>query len=229
MDPVTNIDILALAAVGGFIPALVWLWFWLREDAHPEPWQYLSLVFVLGMIAVPLVIPFQQAIQDHLAFAPIIMFVLWAALEEVFKFGAAYFAALKSPVNDEPVDPVIYMITAALGFAALENTLYLIDPLSQQLIADSVVITNLRFVGATLLHVVSSAIIGLFLAFSFYKPRAKRTPYLLAGLLLATTLHAVFNIALMQPGGEAGMALSFGMTWVGALMLVILFERVKKL
>ena len=243
-------DVIALAALGGFIPALVWLWFWLREDKnHPEPWQYITLTFIAGMVAVPLVIPFQKALYPYLELtyfvAPMLVLFLWAFLEEIFKYFAAYFAALKSPVNDEPIDPVIYLITAALGFAALESTLYLIGPylvldvasdtvevlpLTQDLLVDSVVISNLRFLGAALLHVVASAVVGLFLAFSFRKPKSERRFYLFMGILLASILHTGFNIALLFPGdGIEGVSIAFSIVWLSAIMLILLFEKVKTL
>ena len=30
-------SILFFAIAGGFIPSLLWLWFWLKEDSNPEP------------------------------------------------------------------------------------------------------------------------------------------------------------------------------------------------
>ena len=225
----TPIDVITLAVLGGMIPSLVWLWFWLREDRHPEPWQYITLVFIMGMVVVPIVIPFQKGVEEYLYIAPALTYILWASLEEFFKYAAAYFAALRSKVNDEPIDPVIYMIVAALGFAALESTLYLIGPISQQLIVDSVVITNLRFIGAMLLHVVSSAIVGVFLAISFYKPRMERVPYVIAGLVLATVFHALFNLILISEKQFGGPFIALLYTWIGALFLIFILEKVKRI
>ncbi len=234
----TPIDIITLAALGGIIPALVWLWFWLREDEHPEPWQYITLVFILGMVMVPIVIPFQKAVDEYASviilsasLLPLFKFFVWAGLEEVFKFSAAYFAALRNKVNDEPVDPIIYLIVAALGFAALENALFLAGPLSQepsqQLIVDSVVIANLRFMGATLLHVVASATVGVFLAFSFYKSKGEKVLYLFIGLFFATLLHTLFNVVLMSQSETGGPLMAIAIAWIGAMFLMVVFEKVK--
>ncbi|MGM0628802.1 MAG: PrsW family intramembrane metalloprotease [Patescibacteria group bacterium] len=225
----THIDVLTLAALGGVIPALVWLWFWLREDRHPEPWQYITLVFIMGIVAVPVVIPFQKSINSCVYLAPLLTYFSWAALEELFKYAAAYFAALRNKVNDEPIDPVIYMIVAALGFAAIENTLFLTEPISKELIVDSVVIANLRFVGATLLHVVCSATVGLFLAFSFYKSRKKKILYLIIGLLTATVIHALFNLIVTSDSQLGGPITALLYTWTGAMFLIFAFEKVKKI
>ena len=47
-----------LAFILGLIPALVWLWFWLKEDIHPEPAKMITLSFIGGMVAVLFVLPF---------------------------------------------------------------------------------------------------------------------------------------------------------------------------
>lgn len=227
-------NIIALATLGGFIPALVWLWFWLREDEHPEPWQYLSLVFILGMVMVPIVIPFQLAVGEYIEsiifsthLIPLVSFFIWAGLEEFFKYTAAYFAALRNKVNDEPIDSIIYLIVASLGFAALENTLYLTGPISNQLIFDSVLIANTRFIGSTLLHVVSSALVGIFLAFSFYKSKKEKKLYLFIGLFFATLLHSLFNIIMISELTTKGPLISIGVAWLSAMMLIFMFEKVK--
>lgn len=224
----TSIDIIALAGLGGILPAIFWLWFWLREDEHPEPWQYLTLVFILGMVMVPIVIPFELAVQKYLHITPFLTFFLHASLEESFKYIAAYSAALRNKVNNEPVDPIIYLIVAALGFAALENTLYLTRPLSEDLIVDSFLIANLRFVGATLLHVVASAIVGVFLAFSFYKPIKTKIIYLILGLLSASLLHTLFNWTIDVPIDES-FIIAFLYAWIGAIVLLIIFNKIRKI
>ena len=49
------------ALLGGILPALVWLAFWLREDyKHPEPRGLVFRTFIFGMIAVIIVLPFQK-------------------------------------------------------------------------------------------------------------------------------------------------------------------------
>ena len=51
----------AIAFLAGLIPALFWLWFWLREDkARPEPRILIATAFIAGILIVPLVLPLQQ-------------------------------------------------------------------------------------------------------------------------------------------------------------------------
>ena len=43
----------AYALLSGVLPALLWLWFWLKEDnLHPEPRKVIARTFISGAIAV---------------------------------------------------------------------------------------------------------------------------------------------------------------------------------
>ena len=49
------------ALLGGVLPALLWLWFWLKEDKkRPEPRGLILLAFIAGMLTVPVVLPFEK-------------------------------------------------------------------------------------------------------------------------------------------------------------------------
>src|SRR3989344_9128221 len=115
--------VLGLAFLGGIIPSLLWLWFWLKEDdKNPEPKGLLAVVFILGMIAVIIVLPIQKLIQTHIISYDL-QLTLWASAEEIIKYLVVAVILYKTTHADEPIDWPIYMITAALGFAALENAL----------------------------------------------------------------------------------------------------------
>ena len=117
---------LLLAFLGGTIPAVAWLFFWLREDRdNPEPLTLLTLTFISGMLAVILVLPIEKYISG-LPFSSAVLTYLWAVSEEALKFLAFAAIMTKNPRLDRPVHYPIYLITAGLGFAALENTFYLL-------------------------------------------------------------------------------------------------------
>lgn len=218
----------AYALLGGILPALLWLWFWLREDKlHPEPRRLIRKTFLLGMIAVVLVLPFQKGVELLFPGSVIIAIVLWSFFEEALKLLAGYFGGLRSASDNEPIDPIIYMITAALGFVALENALFILGPLVSADIPRSIVTGNLRFIGASLLHVVSSGFIGVALSFTFYKPWARLATGLWA-FAAAVLFHALFNMILISMGG-LGTLVAFTMVWIGAVFLLWAFEKAKSI
>lgn len=211
--------------LGGVLPAVLWLLFWLREDSkRPEPRGIIMLSFLCGMIAVPLVIPLENFfnVDDTL-----MRFFLWATIEELLKFIAAYASALWRKCDDEPIDPLIYMMTAALGFAAIENTLFILQPLITGANHDSLLIGNIRFVGASLLHTVSSATIGVAMGLSFYKDAKTKILFLSTGIALAIALHTTFNFFIMDQAPSIRIA-TLGFVWIAIVILMLFFERIKK-
>lgn len=217
----------AIAFLSGLIPALFWLWFWLREDkARPEPKILIGTAFIAGMLIVPLVLPLQQfAMQrfhgDNLIF-------VWVIIEEVLKYSAALIVVLWNKAVDEPIDTIIYMITIALGFSALENALFIFNPLTDGHYVDSFITGNFRFLGATLLHVLASGTVGIAMALSFYKKSLVKVTVATLGLFMAIILHALFNFFIMDASGETVLGV-FMFVWMGIIVLFILFEKVKLL
>ncbi|MEJ0053464.1 MAG: PrsW family glutamic-type intramembrane protease [bacterium] len=217
------------AFLGGVLPALLWLYFLLREDSRcPEPKLMILVAFFAGMIAVPLVLPLERFASLHLdPGLPVV--VAWAAIEEVIKYLAAAVAVLWRwrTVNESP-DLVIYMLTAALGFAALENALFLVAPIASGHFVDSLITGNLRFVGSTILHVIASSSIGFALAFSYKSSRAVRMLASTAGLILAITLHTLFNVLIIAKEVSHVLA-AFFTVWSAAVVFFALFEILKYL
>ncbi|MEK7148035.1 MAG: PrsW family glutamic-type intramembrane protease, partial [Patescibacteria group bacterium] len=145
---------------------------------------------------------------------------------EVFKFTAGYFGGLHTVEDNEPMDSMIYMITAALGFVALENTLFIFGPLLGNNILESVITGNLRFIGASLLHVVASGMVGFALSLSFYQARSKRLLTVGLALVGAILFHLLFNLLIITKG-EQGTTLSFLLVWLGCMILLLGFEKSK--
>jgi RsiW-degrading membrane proteinase PrsW (M82 family) len=221
-----NLTYLAIGIVSGVLPSILWLWFWLHEDnLHPEPRSLIVGTFIAGAAVVVLVLPLQMITAKY-AIDESTKYMIWAGIEEVLKFLAAFVIAFRSRDMDEPIDAMIYMITAALGFAAVENILFLLGPLADGDMSRTIIMGNMRFIGATLVHVVCSATIGFFIGFMFYKDRATKIVSALIGIALAITLHSLFNLSII--GGTVSSTLkTFGWVWAGAVVIIILFEEVK--
>ncbi len=217
--------------LGGLLPVLVWLWFWLREDKiNPEPRRYIFLAFLFGMISALLVLPVEEFLSKFLPEVGLLPVVVFAFAEEIFKYFGAYFSSLRKKYMDEPIDAIIYMIIIALGFAALENTLFLMHSIKSTggNITQAFLVGNMRFIGATLLHTVSSGVIGFFIALSFYKKKVLKKKYLLAGITLSVALHTFFNFFIIKTSGGK-MFITFAMIWSVAILLIFLFEIVKRI
>jgi len=223
-----NIQGLALAIAAGFFPALAWLWFWLREDsAHPEPRRLIALAFFGGMVMVAVVIPIEEYVQTFI-FSQVLLFTAWSTIEEICKYVSARTLVLWRREDDEPIDPVMYMVTTALGFSAVENALFLFSPLSGGTLLSTIQTGDLRFVGATLVHILASAVIGVMLAITFYdrRPWVRRFA-VFVGVILASLLHATFNFFILNAGpNETLLVLTF--VWGGVIALLATLEWVKR-
>lgn len=217
------------AAIGGILPVFVWLAFWLREDeARPEPNSLIALAFIAGMLAVPLVLPLQQFALSYFQNGSLALIATWATVEELTKYLLAGLLILWRKAVNEPIDMVIYMITVALGFAGLENALFLLNPLTNGNLLESILTGDFRFLGATLLHTISSGTIGLALALAFFKDARTKRNYVAIGVILAIFLHTMFNFFIINTKGEQTLVV-FLSVWVAVILLILMFEGVKRM
>ena len=196
-----NIFSLALAIIAACIPGVIWFLFFSRKDAHPEPKRLIVYTFSAGVFISIAVLVFQYFFQfalPEMAQWTLISVVGLALIEEFFKFFAAYWAVRKDRAFDEPVDAMIYMIAAALGFATVENIFVIANSLwdiTSSPVAMVFETTALRLIGATLLHTLSSAIIGYYWAKGCIRGKEKR--FILWGILIGTAIHAAFNYLIL--------------------------------
>ena len=217
----------AIAFRAGFVPALFWLWFWLREDtARPEPRALIASAFIAGMLIVAAVLPLQQFAMERFTGRNLIL--VWVIIEEILKYSAALIVVLWNRAVDEPIDAIIYMITIALGFSALENALFIYNPLQSGDFTYSFVSNSFRFLGASLLHILASGTVGVSMALAYYASRTRKVIAATIGLCIAIVLHALFNFFIMDASGEAVLGV-FMFVWMGIIVLFLFFERVKQL
>lgn len=215
------------ALIGGILPALLWLWFWLKEDAaHPEPRGLILFSFIAGMASVVLVFPLEQLAFARLS-GGLLLLLSWAFIEEIVKYAVTVYADLRTRFFDEPIDAPIYFITVALGFSALENVLFMLASFNNGEFMGGLITGNLRFLGATLLHVVASGSIGMALGFAFYKRRAIKIIATVVGIAIAIAIHTAFNFFILQAQNKSAFVI-LSVLWAGIILLLYLFERVKK-
>jgi RsiW-degrading membrane proteinase PrsW (M82 family) len=212
--------------IAGIIPAFIWLAFWLREDAlHPEPRWLVAACFIGGGVSVIAAMYSEKYVWDIIS-DQTVRYIIWAALEEIIKLIVVAVIALNSTYNDEPIDAMIYIITVALGFAAIENAIFITNSLSNGEIANSIALNCMRFVGANLVHIVSSAMIGFAWGYTMYRQKSIRVISLIAGIGGAIAIHALFNLMVVGSGSQ-GILRIFAVMWITVVILMILFEEIK--
>ncbi len=224
-----NPETLLYAILGGAVPAILWLWFWLKgedDTDDPEPRGLIALCFVIGGIMVIGAIWLEKLSLPYLS-ERTMQIIAWASIEEILKLIGVALIVFGNSNLDRPIDYPMYFIAVALGFAAFENVLYLIQPLETSGTIVGMMTGNLRFLGSTLLHAIASAMIGSALGLSFYTQRY-RSLYLFFGLLCAIVLHSIFNFFIMKGSGENFLSV-FGFLWVVAIINILIFEKLKRM
>ncbi|MEW6280798.1 MAG: PrsW family glutamic-type intramembrane protease [Candidatus Eremiobacterota bacterium] len=124
--------ILLLLAVGPGVALMYY--FWLRDRYEREPRDKIVKVMVWGALSVISAVIlemlgenlFPSPNEELPAHFPLLLhcFVVIAGAEELGKFVAVYFTIYRDPEFDEPYDGVVYCVAASLGFAIVENVLY---------------------------------------------------------------------------------------------------------
>jgi RsiW-degrading membrane proteinase PrsW (M82 family) len=223
-DPLTFV----FALVGGMLPSIIWLWYWIKEDdIKKPPLGLVGLTFVTGMLMVVMVVPLER-MMEHYFTDQASLITAWAACEELLKLAAFGVIAFASNYIEEPIDFPIYCMTAALGFAAFENTMYLIRPVGVQDTTVVLLTTNLRFLGSTLLHSVTSGFVGLMMGLAFFQNKFIRFGSLVVGFALAVALHSIFNFFIMKNNGENFVQV-FAVLWVVSIISILVFEKVRRM
>lgn len=193
-----------LLLIFSLVPGIAWVWFFNRQDsADREPLRLLVKVFIFGMVSVVpaalLEIPFRNYLTASIhPMARLISLIVFVGLvEEFMKFLAFYVAVYNVDDFNEPLDGVIYAVTAALGFATIENVLYSAS--------FGLGVIPARAVVASLAHASFSGLVGFYVAMVKFR----RQPWTvgLGGLVLAAVLHGLYNFVIVDGTVSAALAI----------------------
>ena len=216
----------------GIIPSIIWLLFYLRKDILPESNSMILKVFIMGMIATLPAALIELGMSDYFKQIPYpnayvlgLFCLLGIALpEELMKYLVVKIKVISHAEFDEPIDAMLYMIVAALGFSAMENILTLF-PFKQTV--DLLSASWVRFVSATFLHALVSALIGYFMALSFYNTK-NRLKLIFTGLTLAVILHGLYDFFIIMKG-PLSMSGPIILLIVLTIFISYAFKKVKKM
>lgn len=187
-----------LTALAAVFPSLLLLWYFHSRDVYPEPPRVLWTTFGLGLLTIlptlAFSMPILMALESRADQNPYILgfakaFVTAAMPEEFFKLAVLWLYCVKHEAFDEPMDGIVYGVSVSLGFATLENILFVASG------GLSLAIT--RALTAVPGHACLGAIMGYYVGQARFRPTEERRLYLLA-YLVPVMLHGLYNFPLLS-------------------------------
>ncbi len=186
--------IYTLVAVSAVVPSLLLMWYFHRRDVFREPARDLWIVFgggvliVLPVLAVARPIdPWIDAIDPPLLYGLASAFFQAAIPEELFKLVVLWLA-LRLAAFDEPMDGVVYGVAASLGFATLENVVYVAN--------GGAAVALTRALTAVPSHAFLGVIMGFFVGRARFDDE-RRSVLMALGLAVPVVLHGLYDWPLL--------------------------------
>ncbi len=209
--------------VFSFLVALFWLkWFLKKDKYEKEPERFVFVAFFTGMIAtIPCVLLesfLRLRDQDSTALLQtLFLSFLWVGIvEEFFKYLAVRLTVYRSKEFNEVMDGMVYMVSAALGFAATENVGYMLG--------FGYAVGFPRAILSYVAHISFSAILGFYMGKSKMEGQAK---LIWPGFALAISLHWLYNSFLVVgTARSSGSFILLGlMVWAFGLILTLILAK----
>jgi RsiW-degrading membrane proteinase PrsW (M82 family) len=162
-----------IATLLAVVPAIFWIVFYYKKDYRdPEPMSAIFQTFLAGcVVAIPFLV--LKIFLDRIpnlgaALTGVSAVLLFAALEEMAKLTASIFVVLRHRLDfNQLIDGVVYAVTAAIGFAFVENLFYFIQFLNSG--EDGLLkVFIFRSFGTMLAHTLFSGLAGLIWAYAYF-------------------------------------------------------------
>ena len=180
------------------IPSLIILAYFIYSDKFREPVKAILIVLLFGvLIAIPAGYLNNFVIKnfsnyDTVNNALLVGFFAGGLVEELLKFSILYFYVSKMQDFDEPMDGIVYGVTASLGFATLENFEYV------YLAANSLDFTSMeiaigRALTAIPMHGLNGCVMGFYFGMMHFTGNKK---YLGYAVILPIIFHGSYNFLL---------------------------------
>ena len=197
----------ATAFFFALFPALCWLSIYYHKDYRdPEPKKAIIQTFLAGaLMALPFLL-LRFGVQwlniSSLVFQGLISVIIFAALEEMAKLSASIFVVTRHRLEfNQVIDGMIYAVTAALGFAFVENMIYLTEFLATPQETQSLLyVVAFRSLGTMLAHSLFSALAGLIWAYAYFSKQIApfKKKHLLAFELKDFINHEILSLHIIR-------------------------------
>ncbi len=188
----------ALLAILAVAPGIFWLWYFLAKDRlRPEPRVLVLRVFLAGVAASAVAGALEWAtlrltgisLRDPGPAQILAAAAIVGLIEESTKFYAVYAGIYRHKAFDEVLDGIVYAVAASLGFATMENVLYVLGGGAAVGIA--------RALLAVPGHAFTGALMGFNMGMAKFAGNRERV-WLLSGLGLAALAHAVYDALVLS-------------------------------
>jgi RsiW-degrading membrane proteinase PrsW (M82 family) len=218
---------LIISITAAVVPSLLLIWYFYSQDRFPEPRRVLLMTFFLGVLTtIPAGIVEWILMSQVLPglgltnlMAGLSMAGTAGATEEFFKWLVVILYCARNKEFDEPMDGIVYGVVASLGFATLENYIYVqVSP------PESMLMTALaRAFTAVPCHAFLGAIMGYHVGQAWFG-KGGRGLHLLLSLVLPAVLHTLYDFPLMMLAlpGEQDSPLWFLWLLLGLGTLVLM-------
>ncbi|MEB3102797.1 glutamic-type intramembrane protease PrsW [Ferviditalea candida] len=181
---------LILAAVAPGIALLAY--FYLKDKYDAEPIRMVIRMFLIGVLIVFPTMVIQRGFMLGLGADPLVIsFLISGGIEEFFKWFIIFLLLYSHSVFDEPYDGIVYAVAVALGFATLENVIYVLYYHSS---FSELILRALLPVSG---HALFGVVMGYYLGIAKFAPRQGKK-YLALSLALPILWHGSFDYILLK-------------------------------
>ncbi|QGQ46717.1 glutamic-type intramembrane protease PrsW [Metabacillus sediminilitoris] len=177
----------------GIAPGLALLsYFYLKDQYDTEPFYMVLRSFIFGALLVFPIMFIQYVLDVETVFSSKIMYTFVAVgfLEEFFKWFILFFTIYQHVHFDEHYDGIVYGVSVSLGFATLENIIYLF--------ANGLEHAFGRAILPVSSHALFGVIMGYYLGKGKFSGGDEQKKWLLFSSLLPIFLHTIYDSILIS-------------------------------
>lgn len=183
----------------GLAPTIIILFYiYIRDKYEKEPINLLLTGVLFGVIITVPIVNTENFITGFMPNVGIVMeaffisFLVASLVEEGFKYIVLYFLTWKNTNFNEKFDGIVYSVFISLGFAGVENILYVINP---DLGGIKTAISRAIF--SVPGHAFFGVSMGFYFSLSKFEP-AKRKKYIMLAYIVPFLLHGIYDFILLS-------------------------------